>query len=124
MWDFFEIRDLAIQALSTMGMDPVSQVANSLQFNVPKWLFAGLKSLVMRQESISISEAKTLGLETAIRIYQIREEGLRGPLRNGSNLPIYAQSTGDLLAYCDFTESTRREFAEELRQAESEQGCR
>jgi len=107
MWDFFEVRKLAIQTLSTMGMDPVSQVASALQYDVPKWLFAGLESLVKRKEAISIPEAKILGLETAIRIYQIREGGLAGYFG-------YVEDSGPVLASCDFTEGIRREFAEEL----------
>lgn len=115
MWDFFEVRNLAIQALSTMEMDPVFQVANALQYKVPKWLFAGLESLVKRKEAISISEAKTLGLEMAIRVYQIREEGL-------AKYHGYAQDSGPMRAYCDFSEGIRREFAEELREVEQAVG--
>ena len=112
MWDFFEIRHLAIETLSTIGMDPVTQVANALQFNVPRWLFAGLESLVKRKEAISISEAKNVGWETAIRVYQIQEEGL-------ARLHGYAGDVGPL-ASCDFAEDIRREFAVELNEAEPE----
>lgn len=109
MWDFFEVRNLAIQALSTMEMDPVFQVANALQYKVPKWLFAGLESLVKRKEAISISEAKTLGLETTIRIYQIREDVLAN---------YYEHNIETVRLSLDSAEAIRREFAEEIREVE------
>lgn len=108
MWDHFDVRNLAIKMLSTMGMDPVTQVVNAIQYNVHEWLPAGLERLAKRREAISISEAKLLGWEMAIRIYQVREK----------SSAQYDQDNGygsdrNHYAYC--AEGIRKEFAEELK---------
>lgn len=56
--------------------------------------------------------SKEWGWETAIRVYQIQEEGL-------ARLHGYAGDVGPL-ASCDFAEDIRREFAVELNEAEPE----
>jgi hypothetical protein len=46
-----------------------------------RWLEQGYHDLVRRTQPISIEEAKTLGIETTVGLYQIREQvaALTGP---------------------------------------------
>jgi hypothetical protein len=76
MWDFFDVHRLAIEELSKVVMSPVTKILLARQFTIQKWLFAGYEELAKRTEPISVGEAEQLGWETAILIFQIREESL------------------------------------------------
>jgi len=74
MWDFPEVRKLAIEELSNVAMNPVTKVLLARQYTLRQWLFAGYEELARRKETISFSEAEQLGWDTAIRIMHIREQ--------------------------------------------------
>lgn len=75
MWEFLDIRAFTIEQLfaHAQKLEPVTMVVLGKEYKVLKWLKDGYKSLADRQETISIDEAKRLGLETAIRVFHLRE---------------------------------------------------
>jgi hypothetical protein len=68
MWDFPELRQIAINGLSTQA-DPVTKMVLARQYRIPKWLFAGYSRLV---KPISVAEAEKLAFD----IFHIREARL------------------------------------------------
>jgi hypothetical protein len=77
-WEFDSIRTLAIQKLEGLNISPVDKVVLSRQFNINSpWTLAAYTDLCQRPETLTFLEARVLGLETAMRIYQLRER-LRG----------------------------------------------
>jgi hypothetical protein len=76
MWDFFDVRKSAIEELSKVAMNPVTKVLLARECNIQEWLLAGYDELAKRKETISLDEAEQLGKDTAILLFQIREESL------------------------------------------------
>ena len=79
-WEFDSIRKLAIQKLEGFTISPVDKIVLSRQFNISSpWTLAAYTNVCQRPDTLTVSEARTLGLETAMRIYQLREK-----LRDGN----------------------------------------
>jgi len=121
MWAIFEMRELAISQLSE-STDLVTKVILARKYNVSAWLFAAYEGLAKRKESISVTEAEKLGLTTAIRIVQIREESVAK-----SNPRTVRSSTQNITTRdsglfdrtdCDCARGIQNAFAEELRDVE------
>jgi hypothetical protein len=74
MWTFGELRQLAIQRLGRLSnINPVEKVILARNYKVESLLVQGYKELIKRKEGPSVEEAKVLGYETAIRLYEKRE---------------------------------------------------
>ena len=74
MWDFFDIRKLAIEELLASKMNPITKILLARQYTARALLFAGYDELVNSTELISVAEAERLGWDTAIRIFNIRQK--------------------------------------------------
>jgi len=96
-WEFDSIRHLAIHKLEGLTISPVDKIVLSRQFNInTPWTLTAYTDICQRPDTLTVFEARALGLETAMRIYQLREK-LRGgnsrlPSRNGSSSPPRATS--------------------------------
>jgi len=126
MWDFFDVRNLAIKVLSKVTMNPVTKVLLAREYNIQEWLLAGYDELAKRKETISLDEAEQLGKDTAIRLFQIREESLadfytiRVVERDTSVLRVVKVTTeGHVGPFdrtgCECAEGIRKAFVEELK---------
>jgi hypothetical protein len=88
-WEFDSIRKLAIQKLKGFTISPVEKIVLSRQFNLDStWTLPAYTDICQRPDTLTVFEARALGLETTMRIYQLREK-LRGghgrlPSRNRS----------------------------------------
>jgi hypothetical protein len=74
MWDFFNVRKLAIEALSRIEMNPITKILVGKQYMVRTFLFDGYYELAVGTGPISVAEAERLGWETAIHIFNIRQK--------------------------------------------------
>lgn len=74
MWNFKEIRALAISNLSKQTIDPIEQILLAKSYNVPQWLHSGYDAIAQRSRMLSLDEAEQLGYPTAIRVFQVREQ--------------------------------------------------
>lgn len=84
-WEFESIRQLAIRELEGLNIDPVNKIVLSRQFDISSpWTLAAYTEVCHRSDSLTVSEARALGLETAMRIYQMREK-LRS--KQGTRIP-------------------------------------
>ena len=84
MWEFVDIRKLAIIELSKddkMGL--FEKVECGRNFDVKEWLLDGYVGLLKRAETITDEEAKRLGWQTAVKLLRLRERVNRRELANG-----------------------------------------
>ncbi|RPD57425.1 hypothetical protein L226DRAFT_554217 [Lentinus tigrinus ALCF2SS1-7] len=89
-WEFNDIRTLAIRQLQTLdGISPVDKVVLGREYEFSgRWVLSAYIALCERSEPLSIPEASRLGLETAMRIAQLREQ-LRAGGRKSSRIGGY-----------------------------------
>ncbi|KAJ7590542.1 hypothetical protein C8J56DRAFT_783010, partial [Mycena floridula] len=75
MWDMARIRKFVILSLNQFKplLDAASRAALGKQYNVEQWYFAGLVELVKRAKHIELTEANILGIETVLKITELRE---------------------------------------------------
>ena len=73
MWTFGELRRKAINWLGRLNIDPVQKVMLARIYKVESILVDGYSELITRKEGPSLEEAKALGYEAAIRLYEQRE---------------------------------------------------
>ncbi|KAH8103514.1 hypothetical protein BXZ70DRAFT_735785 [Cristinia sonorae] len=74
-WDFTDIRSLAIRSIQSLNITPVDRIVLSREYDISgRWTLAGYTALCDRHEPLSYAEATRLGLETSIRISQLREQ--------------------------------------------------
>lgn len=74
-WEFESIRRVAIRELEKFSIDAVEKIVLSRRFDINSpWALAAYTEVCRRPDTLTVSEARTLGLETAMRIYQLREK--------------------------------------------------
>lgn len=73
MWTFGKLRQSAIKWLGELNVNPVEKVMLARTYKVASLLVQGYKELIQRKEGPSVEEAKVLGYEAAIRLYEKRE---------------------------------------------------
>ncbi|KAJ2918302.1 hypothetical protein MD484_g2113, partial [Candolleomyces efflorescens] len=103
-WYFNDFRKRAIDNLTALNLDPVEKVDLGTQFNVSSWLKSGFCELVKRTDIITVEDARRIGLETAIKVYGIRDEWNKLILAHDEtmlNFKIEAVFASELLAMYD-----------------------
>ena len=74
-WDFTDIRTLAIREIQSLDISPIDKIVLAQEFDISgRWLLAAYTALCERAEPLSISEGTRLGLETAMRVAQLRAD--------------------------------------------------
>jgi len=97
MWDFREIRALAIQKLSQMKAREVDKITLRRKYGVASWLLEGYTDLAAR-EGIIEEGGEKLGGETVVRLFRVREAGFKDRYvsvrcRGSSSFRYYSKST-------------------------------
>jgi hypothetical protein len=77
MWGFIDIRDLAIQELLKIDMEATVMVVLGKVYGVESLVLRGYVELAKRTESISTEEGQRLGMDTVIKLYEVREAGIK-----------------------------------------------
>jgi len=79
MWEFIDIREVAMKQLSTdrMEMTTFVKIECGRTYEVKKWLLDGYVELVKRGKAITDEEAQLLGWSTTARLLRLREQFLR-----------------------------------------------
>ncbi|TFY60263.1 hypothetical protein EVJ58_g5264 [Rhodofomes roseus] len=82
-WEFSDIRALAIHELQKLAINPIDKITLSRRFDISgRWTLAAYAALCQRPDALTLEEAACLGLETMVRVAQLREQIDRGtPLR-------------------------------------------
>jgi len=73
MWTFGELRQKAIKWLRRLITNPVEKVMLARKYKVESFLVEGYEELIKRKDGPSLEEAKVLGYEAAIQLYEKRE---------------------------------------------------
>lgn len=92
-WEFESIRLLAIKFLEDLPMSSVEKIDLSRKFEIAsRWTLTAYAELCARPEALTIQEGRSLGLETAMRISQLREKlrARKDPIRR-STAPMLGQ---------------------------------
>lgn len=84
MWSFTRVQEFAIQQMEPMvAMRPLDKVALAQDYGITEWLVSGLLQLARREEPIGLADVQKLGLDTALKLADIRES-------SQSTMPIWA----------------------------------
>jgi len=62
-------------------MKPIDKVLLARTYKVEKWLVEGYAELVRRDGGISLEERQTLGHETTLKLYEMREDTFKRGLK-------------------------------------------
>lgn len=81
MWAFDDIRKTAIEELDRFAIDPVTKLEIAQKYELKAWKEAALLELVMREKPVSIGEARFLGLESTVKVAEIRDVIIKEYLR-------------------------------------------
>ncbi|KAJ6593369.1 hypothetical protein B0H19DRAFT_1246152 [Mycena capillaripes] len=87
LWDFLEVRDLAIQQLAMYAegtLNATERIVLGRKYDVSSWLRSGYTELAKRKTPISLEEAAKIGWEVTLQICQLREAAVapEGRARN------------------------------------------
>ncbi|OBZ69900.1 hypothetical protein A0H81_10110 [Grifola frondosa] len=74
-WEFTDVCALAIRELQALEISAVDKILLAREFDIGgRWTAAAYAALCERPEALTLPEAVRLGLETAMRIAQMREQ--------------------------------------------------
>jgi hypothetical protein len=73
MWEFCKIRQLAIDSLQSMEMDPAEKYLLARETGVDAWLISSLRQLATRDEALSTVDFERLGIECVLKLARLRE---------------------------------------------------
>ncbi|KAF5355477.1 hypothetical protein D9758_006330 [Tetrapyrgos nigripes] len=118
LWRFPSIRQAAIENLTAMSLDPLTNIALGRKYSVSQWLRGGYKELVMRVSDITLSEAEEIGYPSSIRIFRVREEMCKkhwGSRPYGSSTYSTAHWSKEVIR-----QAVEEEFKDELKQVDQD----
>jgi len=84
MWEFQHIRQLAIQILDRSGsavFKPAEKIYLGRKFDIRQWLVSGLTEMVQDSNGPRAEDVILLGVDVAVRIWDLREECIRAQMR-------------------------------------------
>jgi len=73
MWEFTDLRLLAIRSLAPMLDDPIEQIDLAKNCDVKEWLLPAMNKLAQREQPMGIEDTARLGVETVLKIGAVRE---------------------------------------------------
>ncbi|KII95603.1 hypothetical protein PLICRDRAFT_150407 [Plicaturopsis crispa FD-325 SS-3] len=114
MWGFFDIRQHAIMQLTPLLEDEaavVDKLVFAKTYKVSDWLSTGYHTLARRQGLLSKEERMRLTDDTAIRVYEVREDFVAKTDAKGKLVSSRSQH--------DFSAAIERIFVEELKEIKS-----
>jgi len=118
MWEFTEIRGLAIQKMSQLAIENFDKIIIAKDYHVTDWLIRGLNVLAQREEPMGAEDVRRLGWDYIFKLAEVRESFSSGCQHCNSTLrhtfaspPIPGAGTR---VVHDFTKVIKRVFLEEL----------
>lgn len=74
IYDYPALRTFGIQGLERAGLSPVQRIRISQELDVPDWMEPACEELCNRQEPITQEEARIMGIDTLLRVSNMREQ--------------------------------------------------
>ncbi|KAJ7647890.1 hypothetical protein FB45DRAFT_734421 [Roridomyces roridus] len=90
-WDFFSLRELAMQYLD-QNTAAVERIALGRRYDIPSWLTAAYTEVCERKDPLTLAEGRLLGVDDTIRIGQVRHS-----IRYSANLNRHHDSVVALI---------------------------
>jgi hypothetical protein len=82
MWEFGEIRKLAIGKLSQLIIDAVERVVIARDYHIVEWLIPSINVLAQRKEPMGVLDVSCLGWDYVLKIAEVRESFSAGVLQS------------------------------------------
>jgi hypothetical protein len=101
MWKFTRIRQLAIEHMSLLTIEPVTRIELARVFHIPHWFLPALDEYSRQKDPITILDVYRLGLDTILKVIPLREQKWSG-------------NEANYRATYDFTEALRTAFQQEI----------
>jgi hypothetical protein len=73
MWEFCKIRQLAIDSLQSVEMDPAEKYLLARETGVDAWLIPSLRQFATREDPLSMADYERLGIECVLKLARLRE---------------------------------------------------
>ncbi|KAG1728897.1 hypothetical protein EDB19DRAFT_135768 [Suillus lakei] len=97
-WQFLEMKELAVDQLQNLKMDPVEKIAIYNKYEIDKsLLLPEYKHLCTREGQMSIEEGEKVGLLTVLAIHQARERAMKSAAAKECRSPIPADADDEEL---------------------------
>ncbi|KAG6834347.1 hypothetical protein H0H93_010304, partial [Arthromyces matolae] len=90
LWTMISLRELAIKSLQVRGLKSIQKVVLGRTYGITTWLKDGYIGLCNRTETLSVEDIHMLGLETALKLFNIREK--RYPVQKNQNASSFTTS--------------------------------
>lgn len=122
MWSFTNVQEFAIQQMEPMlSMKPLDKVALAQDYGITEWLIPGLLQLARREEPIGLEDVRKLGLDTALKLADVRESTQStmptwagryyvNPIDRSVDMPAITATGPRGSTSCDFTNRIRQVF--------------
>src|ERR1700722_1566935 len=78
MWQFDKIRGYAIEKMSEIEIDLVEKICLARNYHVTEWLLPSFNAYAQRGQPIAIEDVSRLGLDSILKIVEVRENTLVG----------------------------------------------
>ncbi|KDQ55087.1 hypothetical protein JAAARDRAFT_195965 [Jaapia argillacea MUCL 33604] len=72
MFEFDQIRQMALEKMPTYEMDPVEVILTAREFSLESWILPAYRQVVRRNEFLTLEDAQRLGWDTAVGLLQVR----------------------------------------------------
>ena len=89
LWAFGELRQQALNGLSSIAIDPVDRVMLAREYRVEIWLVEGYMELVRRDAGLFRKAQMRLGYETSLRLYEKREDTFLRNMESGLRRRVF-----------------------------------
>lgn len=73
MWCFDKIREIVIKRLEALKLTPSRKLNLAQSYNINRWFIPEIKHLVVRDECLTLDEAKEIGLDLTVMIARVRD---------------------------------------------------
>jgi len=117
MWGFNSVQEFAIDKLEPiLAENFTDKVALAQEYGITKWLLPGLLGLARRAEPVRTEDVRKLGLDTALKLADVRESLQKNSTVTVTQYQTYTTSTPAATTYisetangprgattCDFT---------------------
>jgi len=131
MWGFNSVYRFAINQMEPLlAQLRLEKVALSQEYEVTEWLVPGLVELARRAEPVGAEDVRRLGLDTALKLAEVRESSMSNPRTgpvNMTRIQIFGHPPGMSIpdppestvmtatgprgaTTCDFTDRVRKVF--------------
>jgi hypothetical protein len=117
VWGMTEIRDLAIGKLAD-DLGFVDKILLGQEYGVAEWLLDGCKGIAEREKSLTGSEIRLLGPETAAKLWEARETGIEARFEQAPYSRFYSNLYRIATGRYNYEKCIRKLFTQELADAE------